>query len=78
MKENMAAALVLLSHWYPEDPFMDPVCGSGTLPIEAALLGRNIAPGINRHFVCEQWQQVDETMVSKLREEARAAEKHDV
>lgn len=78
MKENMAAALVLLSHWYPEDPFMDPVCGSGTLPIEATLLGRNIAPGINRHFVCEQWQQVDEAMVTKLREEARAAENHDV
>lgn len=55
LKENMAAALVMLAHWFPDNPFVDPVCGSGTIPIEAALLGHNIAPGINRAFACEQW-----------------------
>lgn len=55
LKENMAAALVMLAHWFPDNPFVDPVCGSGTIPIEAALLGHNIAPGINRDFACEQW-----------------------
>lgn len=55
LKENMAAALVLLAHWFPDNPFVDPVCGSGTIPIEAALIGHNIAPGINRHFACERW-----------------------
>lgn len=55
LKGNMAAALVLLAHWFPDNPFVDPVCGSGTIPIEAALIGHNIAPGINRHFVCERW-----------------------
>ena len=53
LKENMAAALVLLARWYPEKPFVDPVCGSGTLPIEAAMIGHNIAPGLKRDFVCE-------------------------
>lgn len=49
----MAAALVMLAKWYPDNPFVDPVCGSGTIPIEAALLARNIAPGFNRAFACE-------------------------
>ena len=45
LRENLAAALVLLSRWDPSRPFADPVCGSGTIAIEAALLAANIAPG---------------------------------
>lgn len=56
LKETMAAALVLLTNWKPEYPLIDPFCGSGTIPIEAALIGQNIAPGFNRTFDCESWQ----------------------
>ena len=44
LKETLAAAMVLLSYWRPERPLVDPFCGSGTIPIEAAMIGRNIAP----------------------------------
>lgn len=71
LKENMAAAIVLLSHWYPEYPFVDPTCGSGTIPIEAAMFARNIAPGLKRSFVFENWQQVDSKQVEVARKTAR-------
>lgn len=58
LKETLAAALVLLTNWKPDDPFIDPFCGSGTIPIEAALIGQNIAPGFNREFVSEQWSWI--------------------
>lgn len=70
LKENMAAALVLLAHWFSDNPFVDPVCGSGTIPIEAALIGRNIAPGFNRNFVCEAWSLTPEGLSDELRAEA--------
>lgn len=78
MKENMAAALIKITNWYPDMPFADPTCGSGTIPIEAALIGHNIAPGINRSFVCEGWHQDYQKISEKLREEARQAENHDI
>ena len=53
LKETLAAALVSISRWKPDRPFIDPFCGSGTLPIEAALIGRNIAPGLQRDFIAE-------------------------
>ncbi|WP_339214929.1 class I SAM-dependent RNA methyltransferase [Ornithinibacillus sp. FSL M8-0202] len=56
LKETMAAALVLLTNWRPEFPLIDPFCGSGTIPIEAALIGQNIAPGFNREFAAEEWE----------------------
>ncbi|WP_042145591.1 class I SAM-dependent RNA methyltransferase [Paucisalibacillus sp. EB02] len=55
LKETMAAALVLLTNWKPEYTLVDPFCGSGTIPIEAALIGQNIAPGFNREFDSEDW-----------------------
>lgn len=55
LKETLAASLVLLTNWRPDEPFIDPFCGSGTIPIEAALIGQNIAPGFNREFVSEGW-----------------------
>lgn len=78
LKENMAAALVLLARWYPEMPFVDPVCGSGTIPIEAALIGCNIAPGLKRNFTFENWDWVDKDIVKQAREQAQAAIKKDV
>lgn len=77
LKENMAAALVMLTNWYPDVPFLDPFCGSGTIPIEAALIGRNIAPGFNRDFICEQWPWIDADMVQRVRDEADAKADYD-
>lgn len=79
LKENMAAALVMLAHWFPDNPFVDPVCGSGTIPIEAALLAHNIAPGINRSFICEQWLNlVPDGLSDTVRDEADAKADYDV
>lgn len=79
LKENMAAALVMLAHWFPDNPFVDPVCGSGTIPIEAALYGHNIAPGINRSFICEQWTNLTPDGLSdEVRDEADAEADYDV
>ncbi|WP_270312534.1 THUMP domain-containing class I SAM-dependent RNA methyltransferase [Ligilactobacillus agilis] len=78
LKENMAAALVLLAHWYPEKPFVDPVCGSGTLPIEAALIGHNIAPGFNRDFACESFAWVDPKLAQMVRDKADSQANYDV
>ena len=55
LKETLAAALILLSYWRPDRPLLDPFCGTGTIPIEAAMIGRNIAPGMNRDFTAETW-----------------------
>ncbi len=70
LKENMAAALVMLTNWRKDRPLIDPVCGSGTLCIEAALIGHNIAPGFNRIFACESWDWVDKAVFAKVRSEA--------
>lgn len=79
LKENMAAALVLLAHWFTDNPFVDPVCGSGTIPVEAALIGHNIAPGINRSFACEQWTNLTPAGLSdEVRDEADAQADYDV
>ncbi|MBC1490207.1 class I SAM-dependent RNA methyltransferase [Listeria booriae] len=77
LKETMAAALVLLTSWHPDRPFYDPVCGSGTIPIEAALIGRNIAPGLRRNFVCETWDWMLADVWEKARQEAEDAANYD-
>jgi putative N6-adenine-specific DNA methylase len=53
--ETLAAALIMLTPWKKDRILIDPFCGSGTIPIEAAMIGANIAPGINRSFVSEGW-----------------------
>lgn len=58
LKETLAAALVSLTNWRPEEPLIDPFCGSGTILIEAALIGQNIAPGFNREFASEGWDLI--------------------
>jgi putative N6-adenine-specific DNA methylase len=71
IKETMAAALVLLSYWNKDRVLYDPMCGSGTIPIEAALIGRNIAPGLNRTFASQNWPIVKEEYWKKVKVEAR-------
>ncbi|GBD81830.1 putative RNA methyltransferase [Tetragenococcus halophilus subsp. halophilus] len=78
LKENMAAALVKLTNWYKDKPFVDPVCGSGTLCIEAALIGHQLAPGFNRDFACEQWEWVPDVIFEQARNEAEQAADYDV
>lgn len=77
LKETMAAALVLLTNWKPDDPFIDPFCGSGTIPIEAALIGQNIAPGFNREFVSEDWFYMKEKYWQEAYEEAEDMANYD-
>uniref|UniRef100_UPI00403F9AE7 THUMP domain-containing class I SAM-dependent RNA methyltransferase n=1 Tax=Candidatus Enterococcus willemsii TaxID=1857215 RepID=UPI00403F9AE7 len=78
LKENMAAALVQLTNWRPDRPLVDPVCGSGTLCIEAALIGHNIAPGFNREFACESWDWFSADVFEKVRAEADEAADYDI
>ena len=71
LKETLAAALILLSFWKPGRRLLDPFCGSGTIAIEAALIGRNLAPGLNRDFAAESWAQIPASLWQAAREEAR-------
>ncbi len=71
IKETLAAALILLSRWAPHRPFADPLCGTGTLAIEAALLGRRMAPGLRRTFAAEAFSFIAPETFATAREEAR-------
>ncbi|MGF3076694.1 THUMP domain-containing class I SAM-dependent RNA methyltransferase [Facklamia sp. P12945] len=78
LKENMAAALVKLTTWFPDRPLYDPTCGSGTILIEAALMGRNIAPGLNRSFAAEKWEFFNPEVWSKEKTKARQKINHEI
>lgn len=78
IKENMAAAIIELSNWFPDKPFIDPTCGSGTFCIEAAMIGMNIAPGFNRDFAFEAWPWVDKELVQRVRDEAENQANYDI
>ncbi|MCM1158271.1 MAG: class I SAM-dependent RNA methyltransferase [Bacteroidales bacterium] len=58
ISETLAAALIMLTPWNKERLLIDPFCGSGTFPIEAAMIGANIAPGIHREFTAEKWSNI--------------------
>lgn len=58
LTETLAAAILLLSPWKGERMLVDPFCGSGTIPIEAAMIAMNIAPGLNREFISEKWSNL--------------------
>lgn len=73
LKENLAAGLLALSGWTPEAPLADIFCGSGTIPIEAALMATNTAPGLNRHFLFERLPNFDKDQFAEIREDAKAA-----
>ena len=76
LKETMAAAMVKFSRYRGRDDFCDPFCGSGTIPIEAALIAKNRAPGLNRRFRCMDWSIIPARCWDDVREAARAAEFH--
>lgn len=71
LRETLAAAMVLASGWRKGEPLLDPMCGSGTIPIEAALLARNIAPGLQRRFQFMSWPAFDEGLWNGMLEKAR-------
>ena len=73
IKETLAAALVLLSVWNKDRLLIDPMCGSGTILIEAALIGRNIAPGLRRKFASERWPAIAPEAWQQARLAARRA-----
>jgi putative N6-adenine-specific DNA methylase len=68
IKETMAAALIELSFWNKDRIFYDPMCGSGTLAIEAALIGTNTAPGLYREFASEHWKAIPEVIWQDIRD----------
>jgi 23S rRNA (guanine2445-N2)-methyltransferase / 23S rRNA (guanine2069-N7)-methyltransferase len=70
LRETLAAVLVQLSYWRPGRVLVDPFCGTGTIPIEAALIGRNMAPGLHREFAAESWPTFDERHWRQARDEA--------
>ncbi|HAG82809.1 MAG TPA: RNA methyltransferase [Cyanobacteria bacterium UBA12227] len=72
LKETLAAALLELAEWDATIPLLDPMCGSGTIPLEASLNALNIAPGLFRkRFGFEGWQDFDQTLWEELIEEAK-------
>ncbi len=70
IKETLAAAMVNLSFWNKDRSLYDMFCGSGTIPIEAALIGKNIAPGLNRTFASEEWPIIGKKLWKEARENA--------
>ena len=74
LKETIAAAMVTLSRYRGRDDFCDPFCGSGTIPIEAALIAKNRAPGLNRSFSAMNWQVFDKKVWQEAKELARSKE----
>ena len=71
LRETLAAALLLASEWDPDTPLVDPFCGSGTIPIEAALMARRIPPGLHREFAFFRWRKWKQERWAELCDEAR-------
>jgi len=73
LNESLAAGLILLSNWNQKDPLYDFMCGSGTIPIEAALIAHNIAPGLYRkNFSFQNWKDYDQNLFLKIKSKAEA------
>lgn len=77
LKETMAAAMIMLTNWHPDRPFADPFCGSGTLAIEAAMIGQNMAPGFNRDFASQKWEWVGKGNWDQAMEEVEDLARYD-
>ncbi len=73
LRETLAAALLALARWDPATPLIDPMCGAGTIPIEAALLALGRAPGLDRAFACESWPGFPPGVAERVRAQARLA-----
>jgi putative N6-adenine-specific DNA methylase len=72
LRENLAAGILKLAGWTREQVLLDPMCGGGTIPIEAAMMAREIAPGLGRHFAFERLKHFDAKLWSRLCEDRRA------
>ncbi len=72
IKETLAALMVLLTPWKADRAFVDPFCGSGTIAIEAAMMGLNMAPGLDRGFISDSWRWIPGKIRVKVKEEARS------
>ena len=77
LKETLAAALVSLTNWQADEPLIDPFCGSGTILIEAAMIGQNIAPGFNREFDSENWDFIPDKLWDEALDEAEQLANYD-
>lgn len=76
LRETIAAAMVMMSYWKFEYPLLDPFCGSGTIPIEAAMFKKNIAPGLNRRFAAHGFSWIEDNIWRLAADEAKSAEKN--
>jgi putative N6-adenine-specific DNA methylase len=70
LRETLAAAMLMASGWDRKSPLVDPFCGSGTIPLEAAMMALGIPPGINRHFAFMDWPSYDEARWNTIKAEA--------
>lgn len=77
IRETLGAALVLLSRWGIHRPFADPLCGSGTIPIEAAMIGANVAPGHKRRFAADNFVWMDKQVWKEARQEVEDKKRRD-
>jgi len=73
IRETLAAAALMASGWQPDAPLLDPMCGSGTIPIEGALMARRIPPGLGREFAFAHWPDFDRATWDRVLDEARSA-----
>ncbi|HBY20949.1 MAG: N-6 DNA methylase [Clostridiales bacterium GWE2_32_10] len=78
IKETLAALMVTLTPWNESRELIDPFCGAGTILIEAAMIGLNIAPGLNRKFVFENWSQMNKEELKSIKKQAFNAIKNDL
>lgn len=78
ISETLGASIVLLSRYRGDAPLIDPMCGSGTMPIEAAMIALRLAPGLGRAFAAEAWPFLDAAVFSRAREEAQDAILRDI
>jgi len=77
LKENLAAGIIALTGWHGDEPFLDPMCGGGTILLEAAAIALGIAPGSRREFGFERLEGFDAPLWRELRERAKARERRD-
>jgi putative N6-adenine-specific DNA methylase len=77
LKETLASGMILVSRWTHDRALLDPCCGSGTIPIESAMIGLNMAPGLKREFASEHWVRVPKKLWINAREEAKSFIKPD-
>ncbi|MBH0199000.1 MAG: class I SAM-dependent RNA methyltransferase [Nitrospira sp.] len=78
LRENLAAGILRLAGWTPKEVLLDPMCGGGTIPLEAAMMARRIPPGVSRHFAFERLLIHDAKLWGRLREAALAKRLADV